>query len=190
MLFNFQLFIGELRDTADKQESVTNYERIYGPITGDIFNQIWYKEYVSLFPAATYLVPEELRDDFDWDLLCRLTAASFSSEGYLFPKESGLDLLIKVQSSDQVVKKVVSELWGFQVLRLYEIFCEEHLNLQLLIGTDDDQYGADEEAKLEKKAISATRNLRLDRWKREILVIPTKQYLSEVEKKIQATLSL
>jgi hypothetical protein len=30
-----------------------------------------------------YLIPEELQEDFDWELLIQLVAASFSSDGML-----------------------------------------------------------------------------------------------------------
>lgn len=63
--------------------------------------------------------------------------------------------MISVQSGDQVVVKKVSELRGFQVLRLYEIYCEEQMNLQILIAEDEN----------EKNAILAQRDARKNRWK-------------------------
>ena len=104
-----------------------------------------------------YLTPDEIKDDFDWDLLIQLVAASFSSDG-VFDMNSGKELpdfVISVQSGDQVVVKKVSELWGFQILRLFEIYIEEQMNLQILIQEDEK----------EKEAILAQRDSRLSRWK-------------------------
>lgn len=105
----------------------------------------------------SYLVPDEIKDDFDWNMLIQLVAASFSSDG-VFDMQSGKDLpdfVISVQSGDQVVVKKVSELWGFQILRLFEIYIEEQMNLQILIEEDEK----------EKEAILGQRDSRLNRWK-------------------------
>ena len=53
-----------------------------------------------------------------------------------------------------MVKKV-EELWSFQVLRLYEIYIEEQMNLQILMKEDEK----------EKAAIVGQRQARLQRWK-------------------------
>jgi len=83
MLFDFQAYLMEMRDKAEKKETVEKYEKQFGPIAGDIKDQIWYTEYVSTFKACPYMIPEELKNDFDRDLLMQLVAASFSSEGTL-----------------------------------------------------------------------------------------------------------
>jgi hypothetical protein len=104
-----------------------------------------------------YIVPEELAKDFDRDMLMILVASSFSSDGLLEVVE-GKELpefVISVQSGDQIVVKKVSELRGFQVLRLYEIYCEEQMNLQILIAEDEN----------EKNAILAQREARMHRRK-------------------------
>lgn len=104
-----------------------------------------------------YLVPEEIKDDFDRDLLIQLVASSFSSDG-VFDTQNQKDLpdfVISVQSGDQVVVKKVSELWGFQILRLFEIYIEEQMNLQILIQEDEK----------EKEAILSQRDSRMNRWK-------------------------
>ena len=104
-----------------------------------------------------YLVPEEIKADFDREVLIQLVAASFSSDG-VFDNQNGkdeADFVISVQSGDQVVVKKVSELRGFQILRLFEIYIEEQMNLQILIAEDEK----------EKEAILAQRDARLNRWK-------------------------
>jgi hypothetical protein len=157
MLFNFAMFVQELRENPEKKEVVEKYEKFFGEISGDIQDQIWYKEYCSLFPSTKYLVPDELANDFDWNLLMVLVGSSFSSD-WLFEvvdwKEFP-EFVISVQSGDQVVVKKVSELRWFQVLRLYEIYCEEQMNLQILISEDEN----------EKNAILAQRDARRNRRK-------------------------
>ena len=157
MLFNFQTFVQELRENPEKKEVVEKYEKFFGQITGDIKDQIWYKDYVQNYPTVEYIVPEELSNDFDWVLLMQLVASSFSSDGLLeFLEWKELpEFVISVQSGDQVVVKKVSELRGFQILRLYEIYAEEQMNLQILIEEDEK----------EKDAIIAQRGSRSNRWK-------------------------
>jgi hypothetical protein len=93
MYFDFEEFIQFLREHPDENERkiVEDYEKHYGPIQGGVKDQIWYKEYVSKFKTIPYKVPEEYKDDFDWDLLMQLVAASFSSDG-LLEFEEGQDL--------------------------------------------------------------------------------------------------
>lgn len=156
-----------MREKAEKKETVEKYEKMFWPITGDIKDQIWYKEYISQFAPLSYAFPDELADDFDWNLLSQLVAGSFSSDGSFDTQTAEAnaenpspeiwlpDFFIAVQSGDQHVVKKVSELRGFQILRLYEIYIEEQMNLQILIAEDEN----------EKEAIMAQREARLSRWK-------------------------
>lgn len=173
MLFNFQTFVAELRENAEKKEVIEKYEKFFGPIEGELVDQAWYKEYVTSYPSTAYQAPEEITQDFDWALLMQLVAASFSSDG-LIESIEGQELpefVISVQSGDQVVVKKISELRGFQVLRLYEIYAEEQMNLQILIAEDEK----------EKEAILAQRESRL---KRRQLVLDNmqKEHLVKADK--------
>lgn len=183
MLFDFHSFIEELKENQEKKEVISKFEKYFWPITWDIYEQNWYLNYISKFQVKQYLVPEELQPDFDWDLLIRLVAWSFSSDWLLDYKfvewwewEKDLDSLpefiISVQSWDQVVVKKISELWWFQILRLYEIYIEEQLNLQILTAEDEK----------EKEAIESQRVSRLNRW---TLVLENleKEKLKEIESK-------
>jgi hypothetical protein len=87
----------------------------------------------------------------------QMVASSFSSDGLIdLDADSDMpEFVISVQSGDQVVVKKVTELRGFQVLRLYEIYSEEQMNLQILIVEDEK----------EKEAILAQREARFNRWK-------------------------
>ena len=65
------------------------------------------------------------------------------------------DLTISVKSGDQTVVKKVEELWSFQILRLYEIYIEEQMHLQILIKEDEKEW----------QAIISQRQARLQRRK-------------------------
>lgn len=154
MLFDFQAFIQELREKAEKKQIIEKYEKLVGPIQGDIKDQEWYKEYLVKFQPMVYAVPEDLKKDFDRDLLQQLVIGSFSSD-YELKKEdkSEKELYIAVKSGEQSVVKKVGELRSFQILRLYEIYIEEQINLHTLKFEDEN----------EKNAIDQEREMRLKR---------------------------
>lgn len=157
MLFNFQAFVAELREKEDKKEIVEKYEKRFGPIQWDIKDQLWYRDYLINFSNQSFRIPDELKEEFDWKLLLQLVAGSFSSE-CLFDKvpetdPAERDLTISVKSGDQSVVKKVSELRSFQIMRLYEIYIEEQMNLQILL----------KEEEKEAEAILGQRHLRLER---------------------------
>jgi len=185
MLFDFQKFIKSLRKDIEKKETVSKYKKYFGPIKGDIKDQDWYKEYVADFKPFSYQVPQELKNDFDWELLCQLVAASFSSEGYCFFEKGQAQLLIDVKQDKQRVKKLVSELHDFQILRLYEIYCEEMMNLKILIAEDDEKFTEEEENKKnEKNAILAQRELCKKKWDIQLDSRPIKEHVHSIETKI------
>ena len=176
MLFDFQAFIEELREKAEKKQIVEKYEALFGPIQWDIKDQIWYTEYLSKFSPLPYETPEELKNDFDRDLLQQLVTGSFSSD-YELKKEEGKaqkELYIAVKSGEQSVVKTISELRSFQILRLYEIYIEEQMNLHALKAEDEN----------EKNAIDSERDLRIKRWK-AVLDTMDKDELSKQTKKEQ-----
>jgi len=174
MLFNFQTYINDLRQNDEKKAVIIKYEKFFGSIKGTIQNQLWYKEYVSKFPPFSYATPDTTNNDFDWDLLCSLVASSFSSDCFYLNKDGKEEFLIDVQHRGKRVKKLASELWGFQILRLYEIYCAEQMNLQILIAED----------KKEEQAILAQRNSRLKKWKKQIDSMPIKNYIYLIESEV------
>lgn len=187
MLFNFQAFVAELREKDDKKEIVEKYEKWFWPIQWDLTDQKRYTEYLINFANHEYKVPEELQDEFDWKVLLQLVAGSFSSE-CLFEKikndseEDSEDkddnkttewnLTISVKSGDQSVVKKVSELWSFQIMRLYEIYVEEQMNLQILI----------KEEEKDAEAILGQRHLRLERWKLMLQTLDRDEEQKEAKK--------
>jgi hypothetical protein len=80
-------------------------------------------------------------------------------------------LYIAVKSGDQSVVKTISELWSFQILRLYEIYIEEQMNLHALRKEEES----------EKEAIDGERDSRLKRRK-AVLDTMDKEELSEKAK--------
>ncbi len=144
MLFDFQAFIEELREKPDKKQIVEKYEKRVWPIKGGVKDQIWYTEYLVNFQSHPYKMPNELKNDFDWNLLQQLVIGSFSSDYELkkIENEELRDLYIAVKSGEQSVVKTVSELRSFQILRLYEIYVEEQMNLHALKYEDDKEKNA------------------------------------------------
>lgn len=156
MLFDFNAFIGELRENPEKKDIIEKYEAALWPISWWLKDQLRYTQYLMNFKPQDYLVPDELQNDFDRDILQQLVIWSFSSD-YELKKDDWADkpeLYIAVKSGDQSIVKKVSELWSFQIQRLYEIYVEEQLNLEILRHDSED----------EKNAIESERLMRQKRW--------------------------
>ena len=184
MLFDFPAFIEELREKEDKKEIVEKYEKHFWKIQWDIKDQIWYKDYLSQFPTQSFITPEDLEDDFDWDILEKLVIGSFSSDYELKQdeKDGDWELYIAVKSWDQSIVKTVSELWSFQILRLYEIYIEEQMNLQILMSEEDDNWES------EKEALISERQVRLKKWNAVIDTLNRSQEAEAAKKEQEATL--
>ena len=182
MLFDFPAFINELREKEDKKEIVEKYEKLFWKIQWDIKDQICYTGYLAQFPYQPYLTPEDLDDDFDWDILQKLVVGSFSSDYELKQenKESWWELYIAVKSWDQSIVKTVSELWSFQILRLYEIYIEEQMNLQILMNEDDEEWN--------KEALVSERQVRIKKWNAVIDTMNRWREADAAKKEQEATL--
>lgn len=150
MLFNYNEFIKELRSREEKKEIIEDFSRYYGPQDNvSIYETPFYKDYLSKFELPFKLVvPEDYYDDFDWDLLAKLVFASFSSKYELYFEENEqtpLDdsrrvcLHISVKSDGEYAVRELSKLWSFQILRLYEIYIEEQLQLFSLMKEDEEE---------------------------------------------------
>ena len=184
MLFDFPAFIEELREKEDKKEIIEKYEKLFWKIQWDIKDQIWYTDYLSKFPTQAYLTPEDLDDDFDWDILEKLVIGSFSSDYELKQndKDGWWELYIAVKSWDQSIVKTVSELWSFQILRLYEIYIEEQMNLQILMNEEDEDW------EWEKEALISERQVRLKKWNAVIDTMNRSQEAEAAKKDQEAAL--
>lgn len=180
MLFDFPAFIEELREKEDKKEIVEKYEKYFWKIQWDIKDQIWYTDYLSQFPMQQYLTPEDLDNDFDWDILQKLVIGSFSSDYELKQdnKDGWWELYIAVKSWDQSIVKTVSELRSFQILRLYEIYIEEQMNLQILMNEEE----------WEKDALMSERQVRLKKWNAVLDTLNRSQEAEAAKKEQEASL--
>lgn len=156
-LFNEQFFWEELREHSDpkKRNIIRKYEAMFGSLKDmDIRQTRFCRNYLSKFNFPFRVnTPEELEDDFDWDLLQRLIAGSFSSEMTLHVNQEWLenptddilvDVHITVKSGDQQLEKRLDELWSFQILRLFEIYIEEQMNLLITAYDTEDNEDDDE----------------------------------------------
>ena len=132
-LFDFKSFIEELRWDEKKSESIIRYESVFGKMPNSIWKCSFFKDYLRFFAPVKYTVPEGIKNDFNYDLLLRLTAASFSSEYKLSNTGLDIELFITVASDNEKTTKSISELWSFQIFRLFEIYLEEQINLATLI---------------------------------------------------------
>lgn len=132
MLFNYYEFKQDLLEKPDKEECIRDFIDQFGN-NEKIEEETFYKDYLSFFKPVGYNIPQELKDDFDFPLLLQLVAASFSSQYELIfsgSEKTLPELVITVKSGDAEIVKMVSELWSFQILRLFEIYCEEMINLE------------------------------------------------------------
>lgn len=189
-LFDFQSFVDELRDHETKHVAIENYECSCGSLADkDICETDFYANYLSKFHMDFRIEsPEELGNDFDWPLLMKLVAGSFSSD-YVLKLSDGwkknpthtitAKLIIMVHHDNydkgmpKSAVKSLNDLWSFQVLRLYEIYCEEQMNLTTL--TDEDPYTIEKERWLRL----ALFNIRVEALKSE-----AELYLKRVGKKL------
>ena len=115
-------------------------------------------------------------------MLQKLVIGSFSSDYELKQddKDGGWELYIAVKSWDQSIVKTVSELWSFQILRLYEIYIEEQMNLQILMN--------EEEGEGEKEALMSERQVRLKKWNAVLDTLNRSQEAEAAKKEQEETL--
>lgn len=174
MLFDYLTFLEELREhqNPEKRKVIERWKKIS---SANRIEKEPYYAYLNKFKVSDipYKVPEELSADFNWHLLFQLVAGSFSSDYKLkypnlgetdtneFISEKELpELYISVKSGNVSVIKKVSELWSFQILRLFEIYIEEQINLHTLMLED----------KNEANVIEMEREMRIKKfksWKQE-----------------------
>ena len=165
MPFDFKSFIENLNENPEKKEIVEKYENLVEPIKDkELKDTIFYKKYLSQFDIPFekeiwFQIPEYINEDFDWDLLIRLIAASFSSKMsivLLYPELPRI--CIEVTSGEKKVKKCLDELWGFQIARMYEIYLEENINSEIKKNEDEK----------EKEIVLSRRQENIQKWQKEV----------------------
>lgn len=167
-MFDFTIYIAALRANEEKAELVREYEALNpGFLERGLEEQGWYVNYIQNFTTVPIRLPEEFQNDFDWDLLQKLVAGSFSNKGSLEPTDEHEfpELGISVSSGDINITKVVSELSILQVLRLYEIYCEEQMKLHILVQEDEK----------EKVAINVQQSANFIQWNSELQKVGSSQ---------------
>ena len=180
LLFNFEEFISEMREKEDKKEIIEAYETIYWPIQWDIYQQEWYKNYLANFEYVPYHTPEEMAEDFDRNLLQKLILGSMSTNYELAnnPETNIPDLLITISDENQSITKNLADLWSFQILRLYEIYVEDHMSTQTMFAEEQQ---AIKNGETQTNAIQAERDTRL-RKRSAILSTKDRAQLAEQTK--------
>lgn len=160
MLFNLKDYFEEIRSNAGSQD---NFVDKYNSVVQDLSNVTsikdlnFHKDYLSTFPVREVIVPEDMMMDFDWPLLIRLVFGSFGSSGsYIVPEkwEDKLYFQISVETADLKVVKRLDDLFGFVILRLYEIYTRELMELEIII----------KESEVEGKVIQQKRMERFQKY--------------------------
>lgn len=178
-LFDFKLFVNELRDNSEKREIIEKYEENVESLDRikDVRDTLFYKEYLSQYNLPEDLnfvlrVPQEFHSDFDWDLLLRLILASFSSlyslsltEQWKQSPKDEIEIMVEItvgNSSEKATKKL-DELWSFQILRLFEIYVEEQMNLATIKKKEEEEE--------ECEAIESNRQVYIEKFNEQINAI-------------------
>jgi hypothetical protein len=181
-MFDFKSFIENLSENPEKKDIVEKYEKLVESLPEKFEDTIIYKNYLSKFNLdwIDLLLPEYIDEDFDWDLLLRLIVGSFSST-YVIEKDEETwkdELIINVSAWDKHVAKKLSELWWFQIARMYEIYVEEQMNLEILANEDEN----------EKDIVLAQRQSNLDKWNLVLDNLKVRKLKEQEEKEKQEKL--
>lgn len=185
MLFDYNFFIDELKENEEKKETVEKYTRFYGPQDDvDIYDTVFYKDYLAKFDIPfEMVVPEDIANDFNWDLLGKLIFGSYSSNYELAVEKRETDaesdkdenekplvrVYIKVRSGEQEIVKELSELWSFQFLRLFEIYIEEQMGYYIIMAEEAEEAKEDEDEEEDNlNAIKEEQDAHLQLFKRKV----------------------
>lgn len=138
-MFDFQSIITQLKEKHDGEEKFKKFiEGLNEHST--IEDTTFYKEYLSKFEVERAFddfnltdVEDVLLSKDDLFMLFRLIVASFSSSyDILYDKQSKtIDLSISVKSSEQFITKKISELWSFQIMKMFDIYVNEQIELSI-----------------------------------------------------------
>ena len=163
-LFDFQDIIAQVREKHqdDPETDRKNIEKVLEGIGPEskVEDLVLYKEYLFLFDVENSFQGFELAAADDEDimatkddllLLCRLICASHSSR-YDFSYDAdtnAVDLLITVKHGDQSITKGIKELFSLQVIRLFEIYLKEQIELSAV----REDNGAESDLLMEERAL-------------------------------------
>lgn len=164
-LFNYQAIVEEVREKQQQeQEDDTTPIKILDKIspTSDIEDLPFYHDYLSRFDVESVFADYHLaaedgnsvatRDDLL--MLFRFVVASLSSSyEIVYDEESNsVDLAITVQSEGVSLTKSIKELYSIQVIRLFEIYLNEQIELYALeCDLEEDTEEANEDKRIQER---------------------------------------
>ena len=138
-MFNFKNIIADLKEKHEGEEKFEKF--IEGFDENSVIEDMpFYKDYVSKFDVERAFdgfnltaVENELLTKDDMFLLSRLILASFSSSyDILYDKQSNsIDFSVSVTSGEQSITKKISEIWSFQIMRLFDIYINEQIEISI-----------------------------------------------------------
>lgn len=161
--FGLKGYAGDYPSTQEQKDNIKEYIAQYGlewdtPIEKHPF----YKDYLSKFRIDWKVAtpPEVLMSAREKNLLVRLVLGSFSSSYSLALTErwkanptgkAEVDLRISVKSDGRYISKTVSDLWSFQIRRLFSIYIDEQINLLMAADDEDDmeEYREEQQKRLQ-----------------------------------------
>lgn len=155
-LFDFPDIIAAQKKKHDGEE---NFDKLMESIDENsvIEDMPFYKNYLSKFEVEQFFdgykltaVEEELLSKDDLFLLFRLIFASLSSSYDISydKKSNSIDISVSVTSGEQTITKTISELWSFQIMRLFEIYVNELIEFDIKDFDPDEIEGLENERKL------------------------------------------
>lgn len=151
-LISFESFVNGISD-MEKLKTVKKYVEKFNLTLDTPIEQLpFYKDYLSKFQFDWQLkVDEDFLDGLvtpdDIDFLQKLIFASFSSKYKLTLNEEWkknpigkpvVNLGVGVTSGENSLTRTIDELWPFQVLRLFDIYMDEQINIHLFAVDEDD----------------------------------------------------
>lgn len=181
-LFDTQLYWDEMRENADlkKRNIIRKYEALFGSLKNvDIGQTRFYRNYLSKFNFPFRVsTPEDLEDDFDWDLLQRFIVGSYSNKMRLEINQEWLknptndivvDIFIIVTKEGRIIEKKLEELWAFQIYRLYEIYIEEQMSMLVAVYVKEDENDSEEDEEVTEYDVSNIKPVTDDNDEEEVL---------------------
>jgi hypothetical protein len=139
MIYNLLEHKQALLQDEDNHETITNFEHYYGKLPAEVEELQVFESYLSKFEFDYDIlnIPQDLANDFNCELLLQLALGSFGTEvDFVLADNNKIDVIFKVSTIEACISKKLTELWSFQVSRLFEIFVTELLNLEYLAASD------------------------------------------------------
>lgn len=148
MKYNYSRLLKCFKANPEKKHIVEKWEKHLSEKF--VSDEIFYG-YLNKFKAIKINVPDKMKNVFDWELLLKLIAASFSCDyDIVFPDVTEVemsktkltvpDLIIFMDGKECKVPINVSELDQMQIIRLFDIFCLEQNQIHKLMLEENDGF--------------------------------------------------